>query len=63
MDRDQNEGLIRQLESEAEHNPGGFRSKVPLISSAAYVALALMLALLTIYFGASATAIGRPRRA
>ena len=52
MDRDQYEGLVRQLEAEAEHNPGGFRSKMLLINSAAYVALALMLALLTIYFGA-----------
>ena len=52
MDRDQNEGLIRQLDAEAEHNPGGFRSKALLISSAACVALALILALLTIYFGA-----------
>ena len=35
MDRDQYEGLARQLEAEAEHNPGGFRSKVLLISGAA----------------------------
>ena len=48
MDRDQHEGLARQLEAEAEHNPGGFCSKVLLIGGAAYVALAL----LTIYFGA-----------
>ena len=55
MDRDQCEGLVRQLEAEAEHNPGGFRSKVLLIGGAAYVALALMLALtlLIIYFGVS----------
>ena len=55
MDRDQCEGLARQLEAKAEHNPGGFRSKVLLIGGAAYVALALMLALtlLIIYFGVS----------
>ena len=63
MDRDQNEGLIRQLEVEAEHNPGGFRSKMLLINSAAYVAVALVLALLAIYLRARAMAIGRPRRA
>ena len=62
MDRDQCEDLVRQLEAEAEHNPGGFRSKVLLISGAAYVAL-LMPALLTIYLRARAMAIGRPRRA
>ena len=55
MDREQCEGLVRQLEAEAEHKPGGFRIKVLLISGAAYVALALMLALtlLIIYFGVS----------
>ena len=60
MDRDEYEGLVRQLEAEAEHNPGSFRNKVLLISSAAYIALALMLAatLLIIYFGIS-TANGR----
>ncbi|MCY7389636.1 MAG: M48 family metalloprotease [Burkholderiales bacterium] len=60
MDRDQYEGLVRQLEAEAEHNPGGFRNKVLLISSAAYIALALMLVLtlLIIYFGVS-TASGK----
>ena len=51
-DRDQYEGLVRQIEAEAEHNPGGFRNQVLLISSAAYVALTLILSLLTIYFGA-----------
>ena len=50
MDCDQYEGLVRQLEAEAEHNPGGFRNKVLLISSAAYVALALMLAVTLISF-------------
>ena len=60
MDRDEYEGLIRQLEAEAEHSPAGFRNKVLLISSAAYIALALMLlvTLLVIYLGIS-TASGR----
>lgn len=53
MDRHVYEGLISGLEAEAEHNPGAFRGKVIMISSAAYFALFGMLlgAALLIYFG------------
>ena len=53
MDRYVYEGLIGRLEAEAAHSPGAFRSKVLLLSGAAYAALFLSLAgvAAAIYFG------------
>lgn len=53
MDQHAYEGLIEQLEAEAAHHPAAFRSKVILISGAAYLVLfaALVAAALLIYFG------------
>lgn len=44
MDRYVYEGLIGELEAHAEHNPALFRTKVLLISGAAYIALFITLA-------------------
>jgi Zn-dependent protease with chaperone function len=57
MDNNEYAGLVRQLEAEAEHNPASFRRTVFMIGSAAYVALAALLALtlLIIYYGVSSS--------
>lgn len=44
MDRDEFEGLVRQLEAESENKPGAFRTKVVLLSVSAYVFLFISLA-------------------
>ena len=44
MDRDEFEGLVRQLEAESENSPGAFRTKVVLLSVSAYVFLFVSLA-------------------
>lgn len=53
LDRYVYEGLIGRLEAQAEHNPALFRTKVLLISGAAYIALFATLAAIAgfVYFG------------
>lgn len=53
MDQHEYEGLIEELEAEAENHPAAFRSKVLFISSAAYLVLfaVLVASALLIYFG------------
>ncbi len=43
MDRDEYEGLVRQLEAESENSPAAFRTKVVLLSISAYVLLFVSL--------------------
>ncbi len=55
MDRDEFEGLVRQLEAESENRPAAFRTKVVLLSVSAYVLLfaSLVVIIAAAYWGIS----------
>lgn len=51
MDRDEFAGLVHQLEAESENSPAAFRTKVLLLSVAAYVFLFVLLAGIAVAIG------------